>query len=137
MTVVPQCTATVAELVREIYASLASSDPARTARACVPDVVVEVAGTHALSGTYVGVQTVRALYHRVEELAGRAAFTITGLMADEDEDEVLVEICLAHGRHVRTVVHRLVLSGGRLVELHEHPMDQAAEDEFWRRRSGA
>lgn len=131
----PQCTATVAEQVREIYASLASSDPGRTARACVPDVVVEVAGTHVLSGTYVGVPAVRALFSRIEELGGRGAFTITSLMADEDGDEVLVEICVAHGRHVRTVVHRLVLREGRLAELHEHPMDQAAENAFWRRRT--
>ena len=131
----PPSTATLAERIREIYAGLASSDPARTAQVCVPDVVVEVAGTHVLSGTYVGVPAVRALFARIEELGGRAAFTITGLMADEDENEVLVEACVAQGRHVRTVVHRLVLRDARLVELHEHPMDQAAEDEFWRGRS--
>lgn len=133
VTVVPQDEATVAEQVREIYASLGSKDPARTARACVPDVLVEVAGTHVLSGTYVGVPAVRALSARIEELGGRAAFTITSLMTAEDE--VLVEICVGHGRHVRLVVHRLVLRDGRLVELHEHPMDQAAENEFWQRRS--
>jgi ketosteroid isomerase-like protein len=134
--VAPQSTTTLAERVREIYAGLGASDPERTLRACWPDVVVEVAGTHLLSGTYVGVPAVRALFARIQELGGRAAFTITGLMSDEAEDQVLVEACWAQGRHVRTVVHRLVLREGRLAELHEHPMDQAAENEFWRRRSG-
>jgi ketosteroid isomerase-like protein len=124
---------TLAEQVREIYACLAATDPARTAGACVPDVVVEIAGTHALSGTYVGVPAVRSLFARIAELGGRAAFTITGLMTDGDE--LLVEACVAHGRHVRLVLHRLVLHDGLLVSLREHPMDQAAENDFWRRRS--
>ena len=129
---VPRCTTSVADQVREIYAGLASRDPARTARACHADVLVQVAGDHALSGTYVGVPAVRALFSRIEALGGQAKFTITGIMADDDEDEVLVEACVAHGEHVRTVVHRLVLRDGRLAELHEHPMDQCTEDAFWR-----
>jgi ketosteroid isomerase-like protein len=133
--VVPHCTASVADRVREIYAGLASRDPERTARACHTDVLVQVAGDHALSGTYVGVPAVRSLFAQIEALGGQAKFTITGLMADDDEDEVLVEACVAHGEHVRTVVHRLVLRDGRLAELHEHPMDQAKENDFWRQRT--
>jgi ketosteroid isomerase-like protein len=132
----PQRTAPVAERVREIYAGLTSRDPDRTAQACRPDVVVQIAGSHPLSGTYVGVPAVRELLALILETAGRPAFTITGLMADDDEDEVLVEACVAHEGHVRTIVHRLVLRDGQLAELHEHPMDQSAENEFWRTRLG-
>ena len=130
---VPHCTTHVADRVRAIYASLGSADPARTARACRADVTVHVAGSHPLSGTYVGVPAVRELHARIERAAGRGTFTITSLMADDDEDEVLVEACVAHGGYVRTIVHRLVLRGDRLAALHEHPMDQATEDSFWRR----
>ena len=131
---VPRCTAPVADQVREIYAGLGSRDPLRTARSCHDDVTVHVAGAHPLSGTYVGVPAVRELFARIEAAAGRGTFTITSLMADEDE--VLVEACVGHLGFVRTIVHRLVLLEGRLASLREHPMDQAAENEFWRTRAG-
>jgi ketosteroid isomerase-like protein len=133
--VVPHCTTDVADRVRAIYGGLGSSDPERTARACRPDVMVHVGGSHPLSGTYVGVAAVRDLFGRIETLGGRGCFTITSLMADEAEDEVLVEACVAHGGYVRTIVHRLVLREGRLASLHEHPMDQPTEDAYWRERA--
>ncbi len=129
---VPSCTASVADQVREIYRSLGSTDAARTASVCVADVVVHVAGSHPLSGVHVGVAAVRDLFERIQEGAGPGKFTIVTLMADDDE--VLVEACVAHLGHVRTIVHRLVLRDGRLVSLREHPMDQASEDAFWRAR---
>ena len=129
---VPHCTTLVADRVREIYAGLGSRDPVRAEQACHPDVTVHVAGAHPLSGTYVGVPAVRRLLARIEHSAGRGTFTITSLMADDDLDEVLVEACVAHAGYVRTIVHRLVLSNGLLAALHEHPMDQLAENEFWR-----
>ena len=132
---VPHCATDVADRVRAIYGGLGSSDPERTARACRPDVTVHVAGSHTLSGTYVGVPAVRELFARIEALAGRGSFTITSLMADETADEVLVEACVAHGTYVRTIVHRLVLREGRLASLHEHPMDQPTEDAYWRDRA--
>ena len=135
MTVVPDCTTPVAAQVREIYASLGSRDPGRTARACRPEVEVTIAGSHPLSGTYVGVAAVHALFQRIQDLGGHATFTITSLMSGDDQDEVLVEACVGHGPHVRTIVHRLVLREGRLAELHEHPMDQGGENQFWRSRA--
>ncbi|GAA1932161.1 nuclear transport factor 2 family protein [Nocardioides marmoribigeumensis] len=129
---VPRRTSEVSDQVREIYAGLGSRDPERTARTCREDVTVHVAGSHPLSGTYVGVPAVRDLFARIEAAAGRGTFTVTGLMADDDERELLVEACVAHRGFVRTIVHRLVLCEGRLAALHEHPMDQAAENEFWR-----
>ena len=128
---VPRCTTLVADRVRAIYADLASRDPARRVAALHDDLTVHVAGSHPLSGTYVGLPAVRALFDRIEDLGGRGTFTVTGLMADDDEDEVLVEACVAHRGYVRTIVHRLVLREGRLASLHEHPMDQASENEFW------
>ena len=125
-------TSLVADQVREIYASLGSRDPVRTTLACRADVHIHVAGSHPLSGTYVGVPAARALVRRVEAAAGRGVFTITGLMPDDEQDEVLVEACVAHGTYVRTIVHRLLLRGGQLSALHEHPMDQCTEDAFWR-----
>ena len=129
---VPSCTAPVADQVREIYQGLGSADQARTAAACVDDVVVHIAGSHPLSGPHVGIAAVRDLFARIEEGAGPGKFTITTLMADDDE--VLVEACVAHAGHVRTIVHRLVLREGRLASLREHPMDQASEDAFWKAR---
>ena len=131
---VPRCTTLVADQVREIYAGLGSRDPMRTEQACRDDVTVHVAGSHPLSGTYVGVPAVRDLFGRIEAAAGRGTFTITSLMPDDDEDEVLVEAVVGHLGYVRTIVHRLVLCAGRLATLHEHPMDQTAENEFWRSR---
>jgi ketosteroid isomerase-like protein len=133
--VVPDCTTPVADQVREIYAALGSRDLERTARACRSDVEVHVAGAHPLSGTYVGVPAVHALFERIHDLGGHGTFTITSLMSGDDEDEVLVEACVGHGPHVRTIVHRLVLRDGRLAELHEHPMDQGGENAFWRSRA--
>jgi len=129
---VPSCTAPVADQVREIYKSLGSQDLERIAASCHPDVTVKVAGAHPLSGTHVGVAAVRDLFERIQAGGGPGKFTITTLMADDDE--VLVEACVAHDGHVRTIVHRLVLRDGRLVSLREHPMDQASEDAFWRNR---
>jgi ketosteroid isomerase-like protein len=129
--VVPH-TSLVADQVRDIYAGLGSRDPVRTALACRADVEIHVAGAHPLSGTYVGVPAARALMRRVEATAGRGVFTVTGLMADDGQSEVLVEACVAHGSYVRTIVHRLLLRGGLLSALHEHPMDQCTEDAFWR-----
>ncbi len=129
---VPRVAAPVADRVHAIYADLGASDPLRTALTCRDDVTLHVAGTHPLSGTYVGVPAVRALLARIEATAGRGTFTITSVMADEVAEEVLVEACVAHRGFVRTIVHRLVLRGGRLWAIHEHPMDQPSEDEFWR-----
>ena len=125
-------TSLVADQVREIYAGLGSRNPVRTAKACRADVLIHVAGAHPLSGTYVGVPAARELFARIEATAGRPVFTITGLMADDERHEVLVEACVAHGGYVRTIVHRLLLHGGLLAALHEHPMDQPTEDAFWR-----
>ena len=72
---VPRCTSLVADQVRDIYAGLGSRDPLRTAAACCDDVVVHVAGSHLLSGTYVGVPAVRELYARIEATAGRGTPT--------------------------------------------------------------
>ena len=143
----PDRAASVAERVRAIYAGLGSHDPERVARVCHPDVTVHVPGSHPLSGSYTGPAALSALLARTDELGGRGVFTITGLMCDEtvghaapvgdpaqEGEEVLVEACVAHDGHVRLVVHRLVIRDGRLVSLHEHPMDQASENAFWRAR---
>jgi ketosteroid isomerase-like protein len=129
---VPSCTAPVADQVREIYRSLGSQDLDRIASSCHPDVTVQVAGSHPLSGTHVGAAAVRELFERIQDGGGPGKFTITTLMADDDE--VLVEACVAHAGYVRTIVHRLVLRDGRLASLREHPMDQVSEDAFWKAR---
>jgi ketosteroid isomerase-like protein len=131
--------APVAEQVRAIYAGLGSHDLERVAQVCRPDVVVHLAGSHPLSGTYVGAAAVRELFVRIDELGGPGVFTITSLMADDqaaaETDVLLVEACVAHGRHVRMIVHRLEIRHPRQLSLHEHPMDQAAENAFWSSRS--
>lgn len=134
MIVVQDLTEPVADQVREIYAALGSRDPLRLARACRPDVAVHIAGAHPLSGTYVGVPAVHALFESIHDLGGRGTFTITSVMVDEAQEGVLVEACVGHGPYVRTVVHRLVLRDARLAALHEHPMDQGGENAFWRSR---
>ena len=129
---VPSCASPVADQVHEIYRCLGSHDLDRIAAVCHDDVAVHLAGSHPLSGAHVGVGAVRDLFARIAEGGGPAKFTITTLMADDDA--VLVEACVAHSGHVRTIVHRLVLREGRLASLREHPMDQASEDAFWRAR---
>ena len=71
-----------------------------------------------------------------EATAGRGGFSVTSAFADDSGSEVLVEGTAFHGEgpFVRTVVHRLRLSEGRLVEFRDHPFDQQSEDRFWSAR---
>ena len=100
-------------------------------------VVFHVSGNHPLSGDYIGVDDVRRYLAAVKEAtAGRGGYSVTSAMADDTGEEILVEGTAFHGEgpFVRTVVHRLKLSGGKLVEFRDHPFDQQNEDRFWSAR---
>ncbi len=101
------------------------------------DVVFHISGEHALSGEYAGVAEVRRYLTAVKEATGgRGGFSVTSAFTDDSGSEVLVEGTAFHGEgpFVRTVVHRLKLSGGRLVKFRDHPFDQQSEDRFWNAR---
>lgn len=100
-------------------------------------VVFHVSGNHPLSGDYVGVARIRDYLTAVKEATGgRGGFSVTSAMADDTGDEILVEGTAFHGEgpFVRTVVHRLRLADGKLVEFRDHPFDQQNEDRFWSAR---
>ncbi len=101
------------------------------------NVVFHVSGGHPLSGDYVGVREVRRYLTSLKEATGgRGGFSVTSAFADDTGDEILVEGTAFHGEgpYVRTIVHRLRVAGGKVVEFRDHPFDQQAEDRFWSAR---
>jgi ketosteroid isomerase-like protein len=124
------------ERVRHAYQAFAE-DPERLWDRFDDDVVFHISGEHPLSGDYVGVAEFRRYLAAVNEAtAGRGGFSVTSAFSDDSGSEVLVEGTAFHGEgpFVRTVVHRLRLSEGRLVEFRDHPFDQESEDRFWSAR---
>lgn len=99
-------------------------------------VVFHIAGAHPLSGDHVGVEAVRSYLDRVTHATTEVGgFTVSSVFTDETGDLVLVEGTAFHGGEepfVRTIVHLLRFSGGKLVEFWDNPFDQPAEDAFWR-----
>jgi ketosteroid isomerase-like protein len=124
------------ELMRRAYQSFAD-DPDSVWDGIDEAAVFHVAGQHPLSGSYVGVAEIRRYLVAVREATGgRGGFSVTSAFADDSGDVVMVEGTAFHGDgpFVRTVVHRLRLAEGKVVEFRDHPFDQAAEDRFWSAR---
>ena len=124
------------ETIRDAYRSFAE-DPDTIWYHLDDSAVFHVAGAHPLSGDYVGVAEIRRYLAAVHAAAGgRGGFSVTSAFADDRGEVVMVEGTAFHGEtpFVRTVVHRLRLSDGKLVEFRDHPFDQPAEDRFWSAR---
>ena len=108
------------------------------------DVVMHVVGDHPFAGDYAGRTAVRSYLADTAAAVGAGAFTVTSVMVDDVEPEVLVEGTAVDGvggvgdvdgrqPFVRTVVHRLRFDGDLVVEMWRHAFDPGQEDEFWRR----
>jgi ketosteroid isomerase-like protein len=126
----------LSETLRHAYQSFAE-DPDQMWDHFDDDVVFHISGDHPLSGQYAGLAEVRSYLAAVREATGgRGGFSVTSAFTDEDGTELLVEGTAFHGEgpFVRTVVHRLKVADGRLVEFRDHPFDQQSEDRFWRTR---
>jgi ketosteroid isomerase-like protein len=124
------------ETIRYAYQAFAD-DPEALWDLLDDGAVFHVSGDHPLSGDYVGVAEIRRYLSAVREATGgRGGFSVTSAFADDSGDVVLVEGTAFHGEgpYVRTVVHRLRLSDGKLVEYRDHPFDQQTENRFWRTR---
>jgi ketosteroid isomerase-like protein len=124
------------EDVRRAYQAFAE-DPGQMWDRFDDGVVFRISGDHPLSGEYAGVTEIRKYLEAVHEATGgRGGFSVTSVFSDDTGGEVLVEGTAFHGDgpFVRTVVHRLRLDDGRLVEFRDHPFDQQAEDRFWSAR---
>ena len=124
------------ESVRHAYQAFATN-PDRIWDRFDDDVVFHISGDHPLSGEYAGLDEVRRYLAAVQEAtSGRGGFSVTSAFTDDDGSELLVEGTAFHGEgpFVRTVVHRLKLADGRIVEFRDHPFDQQAEDRFWSAR---
>jgi ketosteroid isomerase-like protein len=124
------------ETIRHAYQSFAE-DPDTLWDLVDEQVVFHVSGSHPLSGDYVGVAEVQRYLTAVcEATGGRGGFSVTSALGDDSGDMLLVEGTAFHGEgpFVRTVVHRLRLRDGRLVEFRDHPFDQQTEDRFWSAR---
>jgi ketosteroid isomerase-like protein len=124
------------ETIRQAYQSFAE-DPETLWDRVDDQAVFHVSGAHPLSGDYVGVAEIRRYLTSVREATGgRGGFSVTSAFADESGETLLVEGMAFHGDgpFVRTVVHRLRLRGGMLVEFRDHPFDQQTEDRFWSAR---
>jgi ketosteroid isomerase-like protein len=112
-----------------------ASKPDRLWSLCSDDIVFHVAGTHPLSGRYLGRDAVSTYLDAVRRVPGdHPGFTVTSVLADHHKDLLLVEGTARHGdpAFVRTVVHVLRFREEMLVEYWDHPFDQSAEDTFWR-----
>jgi hypothetical protein len=70
----------------------------------------------------------------MDEVGGEHSFTVTNVMTDDTGSQVLIEGVAKHGSFARHVINRLRYDGERLAELWLKPLDQRAEDEFWRGR---
>lgn len=124
------------ELVRAAYQSVAEH-PESLWQHLDEGAVFHVSGEHPLSGDYVGGAEIRRYLAAVREATGgRGGFSVTSAFADDSGEVVMVEGTAFHGEgpFVRTVVHRLRLSDGKLVEFRDHPFDQQTEDRFWSAR---
>lgn len=124
------------ETIRHAYQSFAD-DPDSVWDRIDAEAAFHVAGQHPLSGAYVGATEIRRYFAAVREAtAGRGGFSVTSAFADETGELVMVEGTAFHGQgpFVRTVVHRLRLRDGKVVEFRDHPFDQEAEDRFWSAR---
>jgi ketosteroid isomerase-like protein len=126
----------LSETLRHAYQAFAA-DPDSMWERFDDGVVFRISGEHPLSGEYVGHDEVRRYLAAVREATGgRGGFSVTSAFTDEQGSEVLVEGTAFHGDgpFVRTVVHRLRVAGGKLLEFRDHPFDQRSEDRFWRAR---
>jgi ketosteroid isomerase-like protein len=124
-----RCTA-----VRKHYADV-TSELERLWALCAPDIAFHVAGTHPLSGSYVGRDAVRTYIDAVQRVPGdHPGFTIASVLTDHHRNLLLVEGTARHGTpaFVRTVVHVLRFRDALLTEYWDYPFDQEAEDTFWR-----
>ena len=124
------------ETIRHAYQSFAD-DPDSLWDRIDAQAVFHVAGRHPLSGVYAGTEEIRRYLTSVREATGgRGGYSVTSAFADETGELVMVEGTAFHGQgpFVRTVVHRLRLSDGKVVEFRDHPFDQEAEDRLWSAR---
>ena len=124
------------ETVRYAYQAFAE-DPTSMWDRFSDDVVFHISGDHPLSGDHIGLEAVRRYLGAVKEATGgRGGFSVTSAFTDDTGAEILVEGTAFHGEgpYVRTIVHRLRVTDGRLVEFRDHPFDQQAEDRFWSAR---
>lgn len=120
--------------VTDPYAALLSGDEASAAQHCASDVMCHVGGAHPFSGDYRGVSDIAGVLRRMDEVGGEPSFTATNVMSDDSGSQVLVEGMAKHGTYARHVITRLRYVEGRLAELWIKPLDQRAEDDFWRGR---
>ena len=126
----------LSETLRHAYRAFAE-DPESIWDRVDERVVFRISGDHPLSGEYVGHAEVRRYIEAVRDATGgRGGFSVTSAFTDEQGSEVLVEGTAYHGEgpFVRTVVHRLTVADGKLLEFRDHPFDQQSEDRFWRAR---
>lgn len=124
------------ERTRAAYQRIAE-DPEALSDLVDEGAVFHVSGSHPLSGDYVGLPAIRRYLAAVREATGgRGGFSVDSVFADDSGEQLMVEGTAFHGDgpFVRTVVHRLRVRDGKLVEFRDHPFDQEAEDRFWSAR---
>ena len=120
--------------VRRSYSALLIGDDDTASRHCAEDVTCHIGGQHPFSGDYCGVAAITELLRIMGEVGGSPSFTVTNVMTDDAGVQVLIEGVARHGGYARHVINRLRYDGDRLAELWIKPLDQRAEDEFWRTR---
>ena len=120
--------------VTRSYVALAAGDRETARRHCVDDVTCHIGGAHPFTGDYRGVSRISDVLRRMQEVGGEHSFSVTNVMSDDSGSQVLIEGVADNAGFVRHVMTRLRFEDGRLAELWVKPLDQRAEDEFWRAR---
>lgn len=120
--------------VKRSYSALMTGDDVTAARNCAEDVTCHIGGENPFSGDYRGVAQITELLRCMDAAGGSPSFTVTNVMSDDTGAQVLIEGVAMHGTYARHMINRLRYDDGRLVELWIKPLDQRAEDEFWRGR---
>ena len=118
--------------VNDTFVALMAGDEALAARHCLDDVTCHIGGQHPFTGDYRGVEEIIGVLHRMDEVGGAPSFSVTNVMSDDSGSQVLVEGVAMHGTYARHTITRLRFDSGRLAELWIKPLDQRAEDDFWR-----
>ena len=120
--------------VRRSYTALMTGDDVTAADHCAEDVTCHIGGENPFSGDYRGVAQITELLRQMDEVGGDPSFTVTNVMSDDTGAQVLIEGVAMHSGFARHMINRLRYDDDRLVELWIKPLDQRAEDEFWRGR---
>lgn len=123
-----------AELVMRGFEAFANGDMEAMSEMLAPDIKWHTPGNNILSGDYEGLEAVLGLFGRVgAETEGSIANEVHAILADDEHAVALIKSTASRGGKSLDSAGAFVfhVSGGRVTEVWNMVMDQAAADDFW------